>query len=111
MENVIRDTASRICGATLYAGAGVAGNGEWFPFVDMAIATFSVTGTFVGTVVVCVSNATEKPADAVHEAPYDTLSVPGAICVVGPWKWCKAYISAYTSGAINVSMQARAERM
>ncbi len=59
---------------------------------------FVVTGTFVGTVAVQVSmdNTNWFTLGA-------ALTAPGIIESVGPWKYVRGNVTAYTSGAITLT--------
>ena len=78
-------------------------NGVWVNMDDLVSVGIHVTGIGTATVKICVSNADTKPLNTVHEDQIGTdITADECVVIAGPFKWLKAYISAWTAGTINV---------
>ena len=82
--------------------------GDWIDTLHYAPMSFHILGISTATVKIHGSNETTKPANAAHgfQIGSDITVDQKSIEYVGPIRWVKARVSAWTSGTINVYMAA-----
>jgi len=88
--------------ATLLDAVVAIGDGEW---IDVSgLRTSSVHAILAGTATVLVrgSNEPTRPANNTHGFSLQTHTATGGGIIEVPCNWLKAYVSAWTSGAVTV---------
>ncbi len=82
--------------------------GDWIDTLHFAPMTFHVLGITTATVKIHGSNEAVKPANADHgfQIDSDITTDQQSVEYVGPVRWVKARVSAWTSGTIDVYMVA-----
>lgn len=93
---------------TLLDAAAATTNGVWWNIGGLRPLVIVVSGTFVGTVQLYVSNSPTKPSDSDNtQAQLDgDITSPTSITSDNGYQWVKARVSAYTSGSIDVAVNA-----
>lgn len=81
-------------------------DGTWQNLNGIHPASITVGGTFVGTIKILVSNAPTKPLDSDNaQAQFGAdITTPSTLSTDLPYRWIKARVSAFTSGAITVAV-------
>ena len=88
---------------TLLDAAAADTTGTWKRVHAVHPCTVTVEGTFSATVTLYVSNTQGVPTDSSTVYPVlKTLTAVGAVVTDGPYRWMKAAVSSYSSGAITV---------
>ena len=79
--------------------------GRWVDTFGMHPFSVTVSGSFVGTVKILVSNAPTKPSDSETNHPQlgSDITAPEAVSADLPFRWVKAQVSAYTSGSVSAA--------
>jgi hypothetical protein len=80
-------------------------NGVWQNCERIVPWSLTVRGTFNATVNVLVSNQVTKPLDADNaQAPFQSFTAVGSAGSSLPFRWIKAQVTGYVSGAVTVDM-------
>ena len=86
----------------LQAAAVAISDGVWVDMRFFRNHSIHVSGTFVGTVVICGSDDLVQPLNTDHGTAMGTpITAPDFIRVDMPIRWVKARVTAWTSGAIG----------
>src|SRR5262249_33888330 len=90
---------------TLLDAQGANTNGVWQNIERITPWSVTVRGTFNATVTLYVSNQTVKPLDSDNaQAVFQAFTAPGSTYLVAPFRWIKAAVSGFVSGAVTVDV-------
>jgi hypothetical protein len=80
-------------------------NGVWSNIERIVPWSLTVRGTFSASVNILVSNQTARPLDTDNaQAAFQTFTAAGSGGSTIPFRWIKAQVTGYVSGAITVDL-------
>ena len=87
------------------SGAVATTHGVWYDMTLWNQVSFDIRlGGGTSTVQIRFSNAATKPANSADEIQAGTdITADGIYTLIGPYRWVKVMISAWTSGTVNVN--------
>ena len=92
--------------ATLLSAVTTTSDGAWIGCEGYNTGTVQVSGITTATVTFNISVAPAKPANNTAGVVAGQLTADGAIVFNAPARWCKAAVTAHTTGTITATLEA-----